>query len=432
MENGCFSMYDDQLQDFYDKIDTPTRVSNHSIPNSQLPLNSPDPSPRIKSISIKTRSQTENQSSDSNLDVPLAALIRTKRKYSRNIKTVEINSTKTSNKKTQKTKQLKKNNQTPKSKPIRKSTRSRKPVLETLRDESDFELDPNIETNICFICNKVLNGLNLQEVNTHIDNCLASQALEQSSSTFPDSIGFPNVPDITCTPTNHHDTTFNSGFVEYEWAGQTRVRATALLEGSISSIFNSTSHSPTENSSNATLNSNHIFTPSINNRIQNQAGINDLEIDIEIDPDENNEEVYGESQYSQKDLDKALRSINNESKKALSSKPSNNSKSKPTDNGSKVPTPSALITNDRISSFSNSQLLIIIDSLKAQLADQTELISSSPKCLVCLSNFTTPLTSILCWHVHCESCWLKTLSVKKLCPQCKLITQPGDLRRIYI
>ncbi|XP_041126011.1 E3 ubiquitin-protein ligase RNF220-like isoform X5 [Polyodon spathula] len=47
-------------------------------------------------------------------------------------------------------------------------------------------------------------------------------------------------------------------------------------------------------------------------------------------------------------------------------------------------------------------------------------------------SFTMPLTSIQCWHVHCEECWLRTLGAKKLCPQCNTITSPGDLRRVYL
>ncbi|TNM88048.1 hypothetical protein fugu_006269, partial [Takifugu bimaculatus] len=46
--------------------------------------------------------------------------------------------------------------------------------------------------------------------------------------------------------------------------------------------------------------------------------------------------------------------------------------------------------------------------------------------------YTTPLTSIQCWHVHCEECWLRTLGAKKLCPQCNTITSPGDLRRVFL
>ncbi|KAJ4937420.1 hypothetical protein JOQ06_001979, partial [Pogonophryne albipinna] len=102
--------------------------------------------------------------------------------------------------------------------------------------------------------------------------------------------------------------------------------------------------------------------------------------------------------------------------------------------------------------------------------------------LVLSDSYTMPLTSIQCWHVHCEECWLRTLSAvsferneltgrrrwrtvvetthsqcaayyhlllycrwhaikalqrkrrrgnKKLCPQCNTITSPGDLRRVY-
>ncbi|XP_015210810.1 E3 ubiquitin-protein ligase RNF220 isoform X5 [Lepisosteus oculatus] len=47
-------------------------------------------------------------------------------------------------------------------------------------------------------------------------------------------------------------------------------------------------------------------------------------------------------------------------------------------------------------------------------------------------SYTMPLTSIQCWHVHCEECWLRTLGAKKLCPQCNTITSPGDLRRVYL
>ncbi|XP_024291383.1 E3 ubiquitin-protein ligase RNF220 isoform X2 [Oncorhynchus tshawytscha] len=47
-------------------------------------------------------------------------------------------------------------------------------------------------------------------------------------------------------------------------------------------------------------------------------------------------------------------------------------------------------------------------------------------------SYTMPLTSIQCWHVHCEECWLRTLGNKKLCPQCNTITSPGDLRRVYM
>eukprot|EP00092_Neocalanus_flemingeri_P016780 GFUD01018149.1.p1 GENE.GFUD01018149.1~~GFUD01018149.1.p1 ORF type:complete len:346 (+),score=76.11 GFUD01018149.1:97-1134(+) len=53
-------------------------------------------------------------------------------------------------------------------------------------------------------------------------------------------------------------------------------------------------------------------------------------------------------------------------------------------------------------------------------------------CKICMSSYDSPLTSTACWHVHCEKCWLLALGAKKLCPQCKAIVTPGDLRRIYL
>merc|ERR1712183_129537 len=57
---------------------------------------------------------------------------------------------------------------------------------------------------------------------------------------------------------------------------------------------------------------------------------------------------------------------------------------------------------------------------------------SSPICKICMSSYSNPLTSTTCWHVHCEKCWLLALGAKKLCPQCKAIVTPGDLRKIYL
>jgi len=53
-------------------------------------------------------------------------------------------------------------------------------------------------------------------------------------------------------------------------------------------------------------------------------------------------------------------------------------------------------------------------------------------CKICMSSYDSPLTSTTCWHVHCERCWLLALGEKKLCPQCKAIVTPGDLRKIFL
>ncbi|KAJ2888924.1 hypothetical protein IWW38_004861 [Coemansia aciculifera] len=75
---------------------------------------------------------------------------------------------------------------------------------------------------------------------------------------------------------------------------------------------------------------------------------------------------------------------------------------------------------------------LIIDALKERIREQDRLLQSVQKCLICLEHYEKPCTSINCWHVYCEKCWLHTLATKKLCPQCQQITQPTDLRRVYL
>ena len=58
--------------------------------------------------------------------------------------------------------------------------------------------------------------------------------------------------------------------------------------------------------------------------------------------------------------------------------------------------------------------------------------SSSPVCRICLDPYEEPTVSTGCWHTCCRECWLRCLGTTKLCPICKRITVPGDLRRIYL
>lgn len=62
----------------------------------------------------------------------------------------------------------------------------------------------------------------------------------------------------------------------------------------------------------------------------------------------------------------------------------------------------------------------------------SETSSNVSKCAVCLDPLTLPVVSVVCWHIHCESCWLQSLKVKKLCPRCTLITSFDDLRKVYL
>ncbi len=74
----------------------------------------------------------------------------------------------------------------------------------------------------------------------------------------------------------------------------------------------------------------------------------------------------------------------------------------------------------------------VIESLKEKIREFETQKNNKCKCLICMDAYVDPVVSICCWHVHCEECWLRTLGARKLCPQCNMITSPSDLRRIYM
>ncbi|XP_068095643.1 E3 ubiquitin-protein ligase RNF220 isoform X5 [Hyperolius riggenbachi] len=90
--------------------------------------------------------------------------------------------------------------------------------------------------------------------------------------------------------------------------------------------------------------------------------------------------------------------------------------------------------NSDIEKITEESAVTTFEALKARIRELERQLSRGDryKCLICMDSYTMPLTSIQCWHVHCEECWLRTLGAKKLCPQCNTITSPGDLRRVYL
>ncbi|KAH7971009.1 hypothetical protein HPB49_017873 [Dermacentor silvarum] len=74
----------------------------------------------------------------------------------------------------------------------------------------------------------------------------------------------------------------------------------------------------------------------------------------------------------------------------------------------------------------------VVNSLRERLRQLQEENQAVTKCLICMDPYENPVVSVVCWHVHCQECWLKTLGAKKLCPQCNSITSASDLRRIYL
>ncbi|XP_068424920.1 E3 ubiquitin-protein ligase RNF220a isoform X4 [Clinocottus analis] len=233
------------------------------------------------------------------------------------------------------------------------------------------------------------------------------------------------------------------GFEEYEWAGQKRIRATALLEGG----FRGTGFATCS--------------------IKESAG--DSDADLDVDGDDTLE--YGKAQYTEADIipcsgagedqgeareREALRGavlnggmpsnrITPEfSKWASDEMPStSNGESSKTDPSTPSSSSSSSSSSCAPRTCKNSEIEKVteedstattMEALKARIRELERQILRGDryKCLICMDSYTMPLTSIQCWHVHCEECWLRTLGNKKLCPQCNTITSPGDLRRVYL
>ncbi|KAJ3160646.1 hypothetical protein HDU86_000405 [Geranomyces michiganensis] len=212
-----------------------------------------------------------------------------------------------------------------------------------------------------------------EDRNRHIDDCLATQA--SMAESFLD-----NKSEQAEGPGEQ------DGWEEYEWAGQTRIRASAMLEGGFAASG---------------------FA------VRNKA---DLDTDEEIDIDDDDTEAFGNQQYGEEQLNE-FRPANVES--SMDHEQFGGWESMPEQ-------PHTLIT------ATDSNTKLIIDSLKTRIRDLEAAAKTTNKCLICLDPYKTPLVSVVCWHVHCEQCWLQTLGTKRLCPQCQKITAPADLRRVYL
>ncbi|XP_051990751.1 E3 ubiquitin-protein ligase RNF220-like isoform X7 [Xyrauchen texanus] len=221
-------------------------------------------------------------------------------------------------------------------------------------------------------------------------------------------------------------------FEEYEWCGQKRVRATTLLEGG----FRGTGFA-----------------------MCNTKESHDSDADLDVDGDDTLE--YGKAQYTEADIIPCSGEDQGEAKEREALRgavlnggiPSNritpefskwaNDEMPSTSNGeSSKQEPSSSFSsstprtckNSEIEKITEDSTVTTLEALKARIRELEKQILRGDryKCLICMDSYTMPLTSIQCWHVHCEECWLRTLGNKKLCPQCNTITSPGDLRRVYL
>ncbi|XP_052474592.1 E3 ubiquitin-protein ligase RNF220-like isoform X5 [Carassius gibelio] len=266
---------------------------------------------------------------------------------------------------------------------------------------------------VCPLCSAPLTGTE-EEMSRHVEQCL----FKREGGTEED---FADVEGENGTR-----------FEEYEWCGQKRVRATTLLEGG----FRGTGFA-----------------------MCSTKESHDSDADLDVDGDDTLE--YGKAQYTEADIipcsgedqgeakeREALRGavlnggvpsnrITPEfSKWASDEMPStsNGESSKQEPSSSSSSSTPRTCKNSEIEKITEDSTATTLEALKARIRELEKQILRGDryKCLICMDSYTMPLTSIQCWHVHCEECWLRTLGNKKLCPQCNTITSPGDLRRVYL
>ncbi|XP_044766078.1 E3 ubiquitin-protein ligase Rnf220 [Coccinella septempunctata] len=233
------------------------------------------------------------------------------------------------------------------------------------------------EEILCPICNKDISSTT-EDLMFHVEMCLRRS---ESSNENEDS----------------GETIDVEAFEEYEWAGQSRIRATSLLPGGVSSLGSSLT-------------------------------MVDDDEDLNVE-DVEDTQMYGAPQYSECDIilpcgDKdnlALR------KAVIGSDPIM---------VSDIPEVNSCSQDESANKCGSEKGADpIVQVLKAkirELENREQFREDNYKCLICMDKYRTPVISVCCWHVHCEQCWLQTLGAKKLCPQCNMITSPSDLRRIYM
>ncbi|KAG5883740.1 hypothetical protein JTB14_008582 [Gonioctena quinquepunctata] len=213
----------------------------------------------------------------------------------------------------------------------------------------------------CPICNKEVS----EDLTLHVELCLRRS--ETNGSESDENI------DV-------------EAFEEYEWAGQSRIRATSLLQGGMSNLGTS---------------------------------MNMSEDDEDLNVDVDDSQMYGSPQYSENDV---ILPCDNPENLAL----------RKAVTGSEPKKMSPERTDVDTMETKGDPILEVLKNRIRELESRPNNREEVYKCLICMERYRTPVISVCCWHVHCEECWLLTLGAKKLCPQCNMITSPADLRRIYM
>lgn len=257
----------------------------------------------------------------------------------------------------------------------------------------------------CPVCGKWASADDSDDIHSHIDECLR------------------RVEDEDVEVEDEGDVEYE----EYTWCGQTRVRATQMLraEGQL-----------------------HALGTKVERGSEDEL--------VEVCDDADND-TYGPSQYTDGDLSGHGFHTDSDSDPGLPNNhdatSSDRKNTTPSYDGLDVcdasttlstsssshvdglcPTSSGVGNEEGGSSSSSSNGGgAVVEALRARVLELEHTTTRGRyTCRVCHGEYETPLVSVVCWHVHCEQCWLPALAAKKLCPQCSVITGPSDLRRVYL
>ncbi|CAK8689567.1 uncharacterized protein LOC143460475 isoform X2 [Clavelina lepadiformis] len=266
---------------------------------------------------------------------------------------------------------------------------SRNPVWPNSTWTTHFQ---GLPSNCPVCCNRLIGSLS--EMHEHIGRCLrqknANRVMEDEDLEVDvETNELPRYLNANRSLSPHDEQTSNKSFgSEYEWCGQTRVRATALAGSDAL----------------ATSSGFYVVKPS-------SPG---PESYLNVDTDDT--QSYGLAQFSEADLIPFVPNTKRDEDEYASSFSAKKSE---------------LLFPHEVLSTSENKEVDTISAFRLKI-EQLENEKRITRCMICMETYKDPVTSIQCWHVHCEKCWLRALAVKKLCPQCNAITPPDKLRRIYL
>ncbi|XP_055374029.1 E3 ubiquitin-protein ligase RNF220 [Condylostylus longicornis] len=275
---------------------------------------------------------------------------------------------------------------------------------------------------VCPVCNEYPN----EDINIHVEKCLKNDNKNENENRSDDEEDI----DIEC-----------ENFEEYEWAGQKRVRASSFLEGGYSgagSFVRNTKEDTCDEELNVDGDDTQLYGPPQyleKHIIVPFAHENDKESNANmylrqlVCVQETSLDRVKNGQEQHYELNENLTQIEKENRNNfLDGNICGNSISM----NNRAHEQDTTLQAERNSENEKRNVNQIIESLKMKIREYENQTTTKNKCLICMDVYFKPAVSICCWHVHCETCWLRTLGARKLCPQCNMITSPTDLRRIYL